>query len=126
MYVYFTAGPKPVELVNTTVLSDTSVNVVWQPSDSNVDEYIIDVVGDDGVEFKIRVPGNETSRTVNTLMERTNYNLTVFAVRNGVESTPSSTVSITTFADGTFEVFFYAILFTRKCLVLWCSLAEFD
>ena len=103
----FTAGPKPVESVNVTVVSDTSVSVEWQPSDSNVDEYIIDVVGDNGVRFNITVPGTETSRTVDVLMERTNYNVTVFAKRNGLESTPSPTVSITTLADGTCKVFFY-------------------
>ena len=103
--LYFTAGPRPIQGVNATVVSDTAVNVAWKPSDSTVDQYRITVTNSNGDSFAVNVSGIETSTTVNTLMERTNYTLTVTATRNGVESTPSSVVSFTTLPDGKlFEV----------------------
>ena len=92
--------------MNGTVISDTSARVVWKPSDSNVDEYVVNVVGDNGVSFKITVPGNDTSATLIGLTERTNYNVTVFAVQNGLQSTSSPIFSLLTLPDGMFNVFF--------------------
>ena len=77
------------------------MNVAWQPSDSTVDQYTITVTNSNGEPLPaVVVAGNETSTTIDTLAERTNYTLTVTATRNGVESTPSSVVSFTTLPDG--------------------------
>ena len=99
-----------MNFVNVTALSDTSASVVWKPTDVNVDSYVV-VVDGDNVSLNVTVAGSQTSAIVNGLMERTNYNVTVFAVRNGVRSTTSPTFMFSTLPDGKYCTMYVVLIF---------------
>ena len=88
-----------MEVANVTALSDTSASVAFNPTDQNVDSYEIVVAGPAG-RTTVTVPGNETSAIVDGLMEKSNYNVTIFAVRDGVRSTTSPSFALSTLPDG--------------------------
>ena len=91
-------GPKPVETVNATAVTDTSANIVWTPSSVEIDDYIVKVVGG-GETITRNVSGDATSLDILGLKERTNYNVTVVAVKDGKPSTADA-FSFRTLSDG--------------------------
>ena len=96
----YLAGPKPVEFVNVTALSDTTAIVSWTTSNDQVDHYVI-VIEHISEKRTTNVAANETFTIINGLQQQTAYGVKVFAVRNGVQSTASSvTLSFVTLADG--------------------------
>ena len=76
-----------MEIVNATAVTDNSATITWTRSVDKVDNYIVKVVGDDGVSITNSVSADTTSLVVAGLKENTKYNVTVLAVKNGENST---------------------------------------
>lgn len=80
----------PRDLIVTEVTEET-INLAWE-NEMRVTEYLIvyTPTHEDGLEMQFRVPGNQTSTTIQELEPGVEYLIRVFAVLENKKSIPVS------------------------------------
>ena len=86
---------KPVENVRASGITDKFATISWRSYPYTYDHYIVELVSGSG-KITRKVNSGATSFDFSSLKQNTKYDVTVYAVRNGVNSPASSDYAFST------------------------------